>query len=81
MLQNNEWDKIKNMSDGELQDKISIAVKAMGDGKADLQLSDDDLEKIKSAVRGMKLSDINAMMQTMDTKTVSKLRQSLTDNT
>ena len=62
MLEHNEWEKVKGLSDKELGDRISIAVKALGGGKGNLTLSEKDMEKIKNAVRGMDLADINSLM-------------------
>lgn len=80
MLQNSDWEKIKGLSDQELGDKISIAVKALGNGKSRLSLSEKDLEKIKNAVRGMSLSDINSLMTKIDPKKAQTIKETLTED-
>ena len=80
MLQNSDWEKVKNLSDKELGDKISIAVQALGNGKSQLNLSEKDLEKIKNAVRGMDLSEINGLMGKIDPKKAQSIQKTLTEN-
>lgn len=80
MLEQNEWEKVKGLSDKELGDRISIAVKALGGGKGDLTLSEKDMEKIKNAVRGMDLADINSLMGKIDPIKAEKIKKTMTEN-
>lgn len=77
MLKNDDWEKVQSLSDKELGDKISIAVKALGGGKGDLKLSDADLAKIKNAVRGMKLADVNAVMNKLDPQKAQAIKDTI----
>lgn len=80
MLEQNEWEKVKGLSDKELGDRISIAVKALGGGKDNLTLSEKDMEKIKNAVRGMDLADINSLMGKIDPIKAEKIKKTMTEN-
>ena len=80
MLEQNEWEKVKGLSDKELGDRISIAVKAIGEGKGNLTLSEKDMEKIKNAVRGMDLADINSLMGKIDPIKAEKIKKTMTEN-
>lgn len=80
MLKHNEWEKVKGLSDKELGDRISIAVKALGEGKGNLTLSEKDMEKIKNAVRGMDLADINSLMGKIDPIKAEKIKKTMTEN-
>lgn len=80
MLEHNEWEKVKGLSDKELGDRISIAVKALGGGKGNLTLSEKDMEKIKNAVRGMDLADINSLMGKIDPIKAEKIKEKMTEN-
>ena len=80
MLEHNEWEKVKGLSDKELGDRISIAVKALGVGKGNLSLSEKDMEKIKNAVRGMDLADINSLMGKIDPIKAEKIKKTMTEN-
>ncbi len=80
MLEQNEWEKVKGLSDKELGDRISIAVKALGEGKGNLTLSEKDMEKIKNAVRGMDLADINSLMGKIDPIKAEKIKKTMTEN-
>lgn len=80
MLEYNEWEKVKGLSDKELGDRISIAVKALGGGKGNLTLSEKDMEKIKNAVRGMDLADINSLMGKIDPIKAEKIKKTMTEN-
>ena len=80
MLEQNEWEKVKGLSDKELGDLISIEVKALGEGKGNLTLSDKDMEKIKNAVRGMDLADINSLMGKIDPIKAEKIKKTMTEN-
>lgn len=80
MLEQNEWEKVKGLSDKELGDRISIAVKALGGGKGNLTLSEKDMEKIKNAVRGMDLADINSLMGKIDPIKAEKIKKTMTEN-
>lgn len=80
MLEHNEWEKVKGLSDKELGDRISVAVKALGGGKGNLTLSEKDMEKIKNAVRGMDLADINSLMGKIDPIKAEKIKKKMTEN-
>ena len=80
MLEHNEWEKVKGLSDKELGDRISVAVKALGGGKGNLTLSEKDMEKIKNAVRGMDLADINSLMGKIDPIKAEKIKEKMTEN-
>lgn len=80
MLEHNEWEKVKGLSDKELGDRISVAVKALGGGKGNLTLSEKDMEKIKNAVRGMDLADINSLMGKIDPIKAEKIKKTMTEN-
>ncbi len=80
MLEQNEWEKVKGLSDKELGDRISVAVKALGGGKGNLTLSEKDMEKIKNAVRGMDLADINSLMGKIDPIKAEKIKKTMTEN-
>ena len=80
MLEQNEWEKVKGLSDKELGDRISVAVKALGGGKGNLTLSEKDMEKIKNAVRGMDLADINSLMGKIDPIKAEKIKEKMTEN-
>ena len=80
MLEHNEWEKVKGLSDKELGDRISIAVKALGGGKGNLTLSEKDMEKIKNAVRGMDLADINSLRGKIDPIKAEKIKKTMTEN-
>ena len=80
MLEQNEWEKVKGLSNKELGDRISIAVKALGEGKGNLTLSEKDMEKIKNAVRGMDLADINSLMGKIDPIKAEKIKKTMTEN-
>lgn len=80
MLEQNEWEKVKGLSDKELGDRISVAVKALGGGKGNLTLSEKDMEKIKNAVRGMDLADINSLMGKIDPIKAEKIKKKMTEN-
>lgn len=79
MLENDDWKKVRSLSDDELSDKISIAVKALGGGKDNLKLSESDLAKIKNAVRGMKLADVNAIMGKLDPQKVQTIKRTINE--
>lgn len=79
MLENDDWKKVRSLSDDELSDKISIAVKALGGGKGNLKLSESDLAKIKNAVRGMKLADVNAVMGKLDPQKVQTIKRTINE--
>ena len=80
MLEHNEWEKVKGLSDKELGDRISIAVKALGGGKGNRTLSEKDMDKIKNAVRGMDLADINSLMGKIDPIKAEKIKKTMTEN-
>ena len=80
MFNKDELKKMSKLPDEVLKEKISIAIKASGADNDTIDLSKENLEKIKSAVSKLTQDDIDRLLTSVSKEQLDNIKNKLNEN-
>jgi hypothetical protein len=79
MFNSEQLKKIGNMSDDMLREKLSAVLGASGENVKGLDLSSENLEKIRNVVSGLGEEEINKIMSSVPPEKINEIKKNLSE--
>lgn len=79
MFSNDDLKKIASFSDDTLKEKISLAANAAGVKELNLNLSSEDIAKIRKTISGLDENDMQKIMSGISPEKLNDIKKALSD--
>lgn len=80
MFSNDELKKISKLPESVLREKITLALKASGNSPDNVNISTQDINKLKTMLSGLSDKDVEKIMSSVPRETVESIKQKLEES-
>lgn len=80
MFSNDELKKISKLPESVLREKITLALKASGNSSDNVNISTQDINKLKTMLSGLSDKDVEKIMSSVPRETVESIKQKLEES-